>query len=289
MDGAEVPLAGSHIRVLLVEDNPADTQALIAAFADVAGTVFGLRCVGLLADAIRQLRAESCDIVLLDLNLPDSQGFGTFLQLHEVAPTIPVLVLTDGEDAAEGETAIEKGAVDHLSKTEARAPLLARSIRYAVERNRLRQELAQERQRARHAKEIGHFERISLMPGTSVTAQIYSGRSLRESALEQFDSIVERYQRLLEIALNERVHKEGAGRTEQLRELATELGFLRAGARDVIEIHSTALKLKSESATWQKAQAYLEEGRLTVLELMGNLANYYRSFYAAPHRQGHRK
>jgi hypothetical protein len=39
-----------------------------------------------------------------------------------------------------------------------------------------------------------------------------------------------------------------------------------------------ALKNMTLNASWQKAQAYLEEGRLTVVELMGNLASYYRSF-----------
>ena len=56
------------------------------------------------------------------------------------------------------------------------------------------------------------------------------------------------------------------------------MGFLKAGPRDVVEIHSTTLKRKSSQATPQKAQAYAEEGRLLVLELMGCLASYYRNF-----------
>ena len=60
--------------------------------------------------------------------------------------------------------------------------------------------------------------------------------------------------------------------------MAEELGLLKAGPRDVVEIHSTALKEKRHKVTPQKAQAYAEEGRLMALQLMGHLVSYYRNY-----------
>jgi hypothetical protein len=62
-----------------------------------------------------------------------------------------------------------------------------------------------------------------------------------------------------------------------MHDIADRLGFLRAGPRDVVDIHITALKEKSSGATPQKNKAYAEEGRIKVLELMGLLVSYYRN------------
>jgi hypothetical protein len=61
-----------------------------------------------------------------------------------------------------------------------------------------------------------------------------------------------------------------------------QLGFMRCGPRDAIEIHTNALKLRIKGTPAEKAQAYLEEGRILVVELMGHLVSYYRSFYTTP-------
>ena len=53
---------------------------------------------------------------------------------------------------------------------------------------------------------------------------------------------------------------------------------MRAGPRDVVELHTTALKRRLSSAGVEQAEAYTEEGRLLVLELMGNLVSYYRVY-----------
>ena len=58
--------------------------------------------------------------------------------------------------------------------------------------------------------------------------------------------------------------------------MADELGFLKAGPRDVVQIHRAVLKKKTREVVIAKAQAYAEEGRLLALELMGHLVSYYR-------------
>ena len=70
------------------------------------------------------------------------------------------------------------------------------------------------------------------------------------------------------------IHKQ----IENLYNIAEELGYLRAGPRDVVELHSSALKRKTGVVSHVKAQAYVEEGRVTLLELMGHLVSYYRTY-----------
>ena len=62
-----------------------------------------------------------------------------------------------------------------------------------------------------------------------------------------------------------------------LAAIAESLGFYKAGPRDVVDIHTTALKEKSlKAATVEKRKAYAREGWVTVLELMGHLVSFYR-------------
>jgi DNA-binding response OmpR family regulator len=272
-------MAGKEIRILLVEDNPTEVLLLQETFSDITGADFKITQVERLQDALSCLEKEPSDIVLLDLGLPDSQGIDTFIQLHRHSPDIPVLVLTALDDEAVGMKAVQQGAQDYLVKKQVQAPLLGRSIRYAIERHQLQSELAATKQREQQEREFHSMERLSESPPASITAQIYSFGSLRENAPEEFEKAVAAYEHLLDSAFEQRVFKTNDVTSDNLRILADQLGFLRAGPRDVIEIHSTALKRKVTDAPLLKTQAYMEEGRITVLELMGNLATHYRLYY----------
>ncbi len=125
-----------RIGVLLVEDNPTDVLLLREALADVQEIDFALTQVERLADGQARLRSGSYDVVLLDLDLPDSSGPETFSRLHAVNPQVPMLVLTGLDDESVGIHAMQNGAQDYLLKHQLQAPLLSRSIRYAIERQR---------------------------------------------------------------------------------------------------------------------------------------------------------
>lgn len=81
------------------------------------------------------------DIVLLDLELPDSRGLDTLRIVLMKAGHLPVVVLTGLQDEETGLAAIERGAQDYLVKGEITAPLLSRAIRQAIERKRIEEEL----------------------------------------------------------------------------------------------------------------------------------------------------
>ena len=268
------------VRLLLMEDSPSDALLLHEAFADAADTRFVITQVDRLAEGISLLAKEAFDVVLLDLGLPDSQGIETFIRLYNHTPEVPVVVLTGLDDEAVGFKAVQLGAQDYLQKKQMQTALLERSVRYAIDRHRLQQELERARQHEAQEQEFRSMARLSDASSTEVTAQIYSAEPLRDTFPDVFVRMVARYEELLEQAFDQRVFKVNNHCGEGLHSLSDDLGVLRAGPRDVIEIHNSVLRKKVTDVPPKKAQVYLEEGRIAVLELMGYLADHYRNYFS---------
>ena len=136
----------------------------------------------------------------------------------------------------------------------------------------------EEHKKARQEQELSYLERLSHSNGTAVAAQMFGLLPLNKSSPDIFDEIVRKYQGLLDKALDQRMHRVEHEISGQLRSLAEELGLLKVGPRDVVNIYNTALKKRTEGENHKKTQAYIEEGRLMVLELMGHLVSYYRNY-----------
>ena len=140
---AEVMRMGENsIRILLVEDDSDDALLLQRTLNEGPRGQFDLVCVERLASAIKAQHEQAFDAVLLDLSLPDSRGLETFLQFHDHAPTVPVVVLTGLDDETVAIAAGKKGAQEYLVKGQFNRGLLVRAIRYAIERQRAETELA---------------------------------------------------------------------------------------------------------------------------------------------------
>ncbi|MCU0618362.1 MAG: PAS domain-containing protein [Gemmatimonadaceae bacterium] len=84
------------------------------------------------------------------------------------------------------------------------------------------------------------------------------------------------YLALLDLAVEQRAYRVEYATTDRLRQLADALGAARARARDVVELHRAALRHRAGGAADPRADAYLEEGRLLLLQLMGQVLTYYR-------------
>lgn len=74
------------------------------------------------------------DIILLDVMLPDSEGINSVLEVQSLFPKTPIVVLTGMGSDELGESAIQLGVSDYLSKTDMTPSLLSRSIRFSIER-----------------------------------------------------------------------------------------------------------------------------------------------------------
>lgn len=142
--------------ILLIEDNPGDARYIRELFEEArdrsdhaldrhqrvfstpsndssrGGSLF--HHVTRLEDAVHWLETEDPDVVLLDLNLPDSTGIETLTTLVGAEPTIPIVVLTGLRDRELGIEALRNGAEEYLVKDEIVPDLLIRSVYHAVER-----------------------------------------------------------------------------------------------------------------------------------------------------------
>lgn len=129
------------VRILLVEDNPAHArlvrQALLDSSAGEPAAWFQLRVAERLSEGLQALAQGGVDVVLLDLSLPDSAGLDTLTSVSGKAPGLPIVVMTGLEDESVAVRALQAGAEDYLIKGQAEGGLLARAIRYAIERKRI--------------------------------------------------------------------------------------------------------------------------------------------------------
>jgi serine phosphatase RsbU (regulator of sigma subunit) len=156
---------GGGTPVLLIEDDDGDAllvaEQLLEAAASV--TVHRVRSLG---EAKPLLAGAGC--VLLDLGLPDTAGLDGLRWLRRHVPGVAVVVLTGLADEHRGEQAVAEGAQDYLVKGQVDGRLLARVIRYAVERRRSEEIQRQLHQARMYAEENSRLER-GLLPSPLVS------------------------------------------------------------------------------------------------------------------------
>lgn len=264
------------ITVLLVEDNPTDVLLLQEVFRDLPGEKVQIDQADHLTKALALLEAKDFDAVLLDLGLPDSQGLDTFLRLHSKHSDVPVLVLTALEDEEVGLRSLRTGAQDFIIKGRIQPLALVRALRFAVERAEAQRVEREGRIQVDLQLEISWVENLAGSPEVAANAQFFSAGPLRLTHPEQFELIVEQYEAILAKALEERTSQINNETPELLRLLADRLGRFRCSPRDLIEIHTAALKKLIAGQSSPRTQIILAEARLLVLKSMGNLANFYR-------------
>ncbi|MHB8122297.1 MAG: GGDEF domain-containing protein [Desulfuromonadaceae bacterium] len=130
--------------ILLIEDDPGDAL-LIREMLEQQECKAHLAIAERLSEGMNYLQQNHCDVVLLDMNLPDSSGLSTMTRLLEVAPGTPIIVLTGLSDESFGIDAVKSGAQDYLIKGDIDGRILKRAMFYAVERKKLEIALKQTR------------------------------------------------------------------------------------------------------------------------------------------------
>lgn len=179
-------------RVLVVEDDDGDAL-LVRELLSVALPNVEVERVETLADA-RRLVADA-DCVLLDVGLPDAEGTAGVEQLTSDAPETAVVVLTGAASERLGIAAVAAGAQDYLVKGRVDDQLLARSIRYAIERQRgarLRRHLFEaERRRAENTRMERALTPPPLVrsPDVDVAMRYRAGREGAEIGGDFYDAV----------------------------------------------------------------------------------------------------
>ena len=125
------------IRILLVEDNPADARLAQETLAEATNCVFDIAVATNLAHALTLLGQREFDVMLLDLSLPDSQGMDGLARVRAQDATVPIVVLTGLDDEETALAALHHGVQEYLVKGIEGTQLMVRAIRYAIERRRI--------------------------------------------------------------------------------------------------------------------------------------------------------
>lgn len=126
-------------KILIVDDNRLN---LIAA-KNVLNDVYSVSSVLNGEEALEYLERESCDLILLDINMPDMDGFEVFEKLRAMEKTreIPVIFLTADNDANTETHCFDCGAIDFIAKPFVPAVMRSRISR-VLELEELRKSLA---------------------------------------------------------------------------------------------------------------------------------------------------
>ena len=125
------------LKVLLIEDSPEYAELVQSWLSSGTGEIaFALNWTDLLAGGLERLARGGVDVILLDLNLPDSNGLETFLKTRAQAKEIPIIVLSAADSESLALRMIQEGAEDYLVKSTCTRELLVRAARYAVIRHK---------------------------------------------------------------------------------------------------------------------------------------------------------
>jgi two-component system cell cycle response regulator len=129
------------LKILLVEDSDLDAHLTQDILSEWSIEQFDVVHVARLSEAFSHLTKSRFDAILLDLSLPDGYGLSTLKQVQAANPTIPIIVLSGFSDQTLALQAVQNGAQDYLVKGQCQPELLARAIRYAIERKRAEERL----------------------------------------------------------------------------------------------------------------------------------------------------
>ena len=165
--------------VLLVEDDP-DYAALVLAWLNstTSKQTFSVQWTDSLAATLARLQNGAIDVILLDLGLPDSTGVGTFSAIHGQSPAAPIVILTAGDEDALAMQAIQRGAQDFLSKPDCTAPMLVRTLRHAVMRQRSAPAVGPEKPASKLLAVVGAAGGV----GTTTIASVMAAELRRQTA-----------------------------------------------------------------------------------------------------------
>ncbi len=148
------------IDALLIEDNLSDVLLFEALISSSEFREFKLHHTERFNDALSALKSNTFDVILLDLCLPDGRGIDLVRQLKERIPQIPIVVMTGIQDESMAVAALQEGAQDYLVKSDTFSPqrlkqlgyvdignLLVKTLRFAIERAELTQQLETSQER----------------------------------------------------------------------------------------------------------------------------------------------
>lgn len=239
--------------------------------------------------ALRQAGDVLPQLILMVMDLPDMSGVEVCRRIKN-EPALSAIFVVHWNPAQTNHGAVEggfeAGADGYIARPLHDREFLAQVRGFFRHKETLDRLLLVERlqytEGIRELQGLGQYATGNL----AITARNLGISSLREVAPEVFSDLVRSYGGMLDAALEQQVTRQEDKVGPGLRTLAEQLFVLKAGPRDVIDIHHDVLTERTGKSSPARSRGFLEVGRFTVLQLMGNLAGAYRNHYVAVRAQG---
>ncbi|HYM57963.1 MAG TPA: GGDEF domain-containing response regulator [Solirubrobacteraceae bacterium] len=124
----------------MIDHDAVDPRAVEDLLARATAAEYAVHLRHSLEEGLKHLKAAETACVLLDLSLPRG-GLEAIHEVRKLAPDAAIVVITDPEDEALALGALKAGAQDYLVRGTADERIVARAVRYAVERKRTERDL----------------------------------------------------------------------------------------------------------------------------------------------------
>ena len=226
-------------------------------------------------------------LVIMDVQMPVMDGFETAMLIKERKSTrdIPIIFVSalhiEEEDIFKGYAV---GAYDYLTKPvnqqilQSKVAVFVRLFRLARETIHLEKERARAEELTsalQSQKVLSNWHEAPSIP----MSQPPSIASLHEREASFFTECQKDYEQIL-VEYVKNIQFKKAPPRDRIQRLAVRIGQKGGGPKDVIDLHLQSVKAKSEGAGPDQIKSYTLEGRLAALEIMGQLAEFYRRFFS---------
>lgn len=275
------------LKVLVVDAASGSEPLSVSSLGEQSLSSQAVESVTATMHTLERIDGEDIDVIMLVIGDRGQAAMEDLGEIRRRAPAVPLIVVTDHRDDDFALAALRAGAQDCLvrSEMEEDRPLLARAVRFAIERGSYLSELERSRRETVRDRDVQALQDIFAGSRVPITERSLGQMSLRERHPAEFRRLVQEYGQLLDAAVTASApssrQENGSEQTSLLlNAIADQLGLLGAGPRDVVELHKGALAPRIEgrdSRAARRALSYIEEGKLLVLQLMGQLVLFYRS------------
>ncbi len=263
------------MKILLIEPYPEDALAIVEKIREAFGSAVTTVACDRAALAMERLAVEAFDLVLLEWALPENAILDVLYQIEPRRNPCPMIVLTRGISPQDAHVALQFGIQDILDKDALDAGEMRSRVIAAMERHSLNA-AGNAAAAAVSAKEAESLREVTARLGPRAGRGAVETTVLLSCPREALPPLIAEYESLLDLACEERLARGHSGLSARLSVMARNLGAIRAGPSDVLEIHGSALSNKGHTSSRAMMLVYAEEARLLLVALMGHLIGIHR-------------
>lgn len=255
-------------RFLVVDDDEGDARLIAEQLREVYGDKCEVKHIDDLDVAVGSLATNGAyDLVFMDINLGPGgrEGLEGIRTVRSLKPHLPIVGYSHEADPRLVGECVDAGAQEFLSKGELEAGTLGRAIRYALERRRLQSEI--ESLRSGGPRPV---------PSPAEAAPVEAPAGLEQTYRAVLTGYIE-FRRARKAEPTKETTRFARNPKQSIEAFAQQLASMRAGPRDLMMLHMRVLDRISKEMPGEQARAYALEGSFLALEMMGHLAEHYRS------------